>query len=105
MRNGETIVFDFYKAKPNFKKELTDEETFPAELVFDFDKWRDWNTYMKYVREDEKFGPGGMNKGSFAMIADKTYIAMITNLTEKEDLDEFVAGIPCSENFRKIIIE
>ena len=67
MREGDTLLVDLFKEKPNFKEDFTSENEFPAEIAFHYDNWRDRDTYMKYVKEDEKFGPGGMNQGIFYM--------------------------------------
>ena len=103
MRNGQNIVFDFFKAKPDFNKVLTSEEIFPAEQVFNWQEWRKKDNYIKYVKHEEMYGPGGMNTGLFYMNS-KFFLTFITNLKDKEDLDEFCAGIPHHNKMMKVII-
>ena len=46
MRNGEIIVLDLYKEVVDFKTEFTNDAIFPSELVFDYEKWREQDTYL-----------------------------------------------------------
>ena len=94
---------DFYKALPDFNKVLTCEGTFPAETFFNYEKFREFDVYMKYVKDDEKYGPGGMNRGVFFM-NQKFHITLITNHTDKDMLDKFISGLPDPDQFLKVII-
>jgi hypothetical protein len=51
MRCGDRFVIYVDKLAPNFKTEYNfPENLWPSELIFDFDKWREYDNYMKVVK-------------------------------------------------------
>jgi|LauGreDrversion4_2_1035121.scaffolds.fasta_scaffold1114382_1 hypothetical protein len=51
----------------DFNQEWTDPEIFPANKIFDFNEWRKRDTYLKYVKKEEMYGPNDTGHGTFYM--------------------------------------
>ena len=55
MRSGDTFVINLDKTSPDFKNVYNDEDNFPSYKIFDWNEWRDHDTYMKIVRAEEDY--------------------------------------------------
>ena len=67
MKEGETLGINVGNLDPDFTNVFTDEQIFPSKFIFNYKKWTDNITreYLKYVKKQENFGPGGLNPGCF----------------------------------------
>ena len=88
MRYGSTFTVDLYLSTPDWKTTFTNKEIFDSELVFDFEKFRERDNYMKFVKKEEIFSPGGMNN-VFYMNEEFT-IVLMTSLKEPELIDQLL---------------
>ena len=62
MRSGDNMCLDIDQAKTNFSA-ANQEGTWVANQFFDWNWLEQEENYMKYVREDENHGIGGVNPG------------------------------------------
>ena len=69
-RIGEMVLIDLDKLAPDFFVEYTNDEIFPAELVFNRTEWIKEENYMRYVLEDENYSIGGINPGNYILQKD-----------------------------------
>ena len=69
MRIGDTFVINLDKTAPDFKNLYNDEDNFPSNKIFDWNEWRDHDTYMKIVRPEENYDLL-MNKKMYFMNAE-----------------------------------
>ena len=54
MRTGDPLIIYLDSFMPDFFQEYTsDEKNFPAYSIFDFKEWREYNNYIKIVRDEE----------------------------------------------------
>ena len=58
MRNGDKLCLDIDKSIADWAS-YNKEGTFNSDLFFDWQAFKDYDTYMKYVRDDENYGIGG----------------------------------------------
>ena len=102
MRYGSTFLVDLYLSTPDFKQTFNNKEIFDADLVFDFVKFRERDNYMKFVKKEEIFSPGGMNNVFY--LNDDFTIVLMTSLKEPELIDQLLQGLPNPDNWKKIVI-
>ena len=62
IRKGDTLCLDCDKTKPNWT-EFALDGTFSPEQFFDRAFMNTQENYMRYVREEENHGIGGINPG------------------------------------------
>ena len=63
---------------------------------------RERDNYMKFVKDTEVYGPGGMNNVFY--LNDEFTIVFLTSLKQQEDIDKLLQGIPYAESWKKIVI-
>ena len=102
MRYGTTFVIDLWKSCPNFKTQFTNKEILDTEIVFNCAEFKKRDNYIKFVKEEEMYGPGGMNNVFYAN--DDFSIVLLTSLKQQEDIDKLVQGIPHADKWKKIVI-
>ena len=104
MRSGDRMCLDCDKAMMDWT-ELEVEGTFKVADFFDWGNMNTEATYMKYVREDENHGIGGVNPGFGYTRMDK-FVGVIRVTHESEELlNEFISKIPNFDaNFTRVII-
>ena len=67
MRCGDRLVLFVDKLNPDFKNEYNfPPDHWPSDELFDFEKWRSNDTYMKIVKEEENEDLL-KNKGKYSM--------------------------------------
>ena len=62
MRGGDHLLLDIDRTKPDFR-EISCEGTFIAEEFFNYEYFKEHDNLIKYVRESENHGIGGINPG------------------------------------------
>ena len=102
MRYGSAFTVDLYLSTPDWKETFTNREIFDSELIFDFEKFRERDNYMKFVKKEEIFSPGGMNNVFY--LNEEFTIVLMTSLKEPELIDQLLKGLPNPDNFKKITI-
>ena len=65
MRNGEDTLIDLDKTAPDFNGEMTSSDVFDAALVFNYEEWAKEENYIRFVKENENHGIGGLNPGHY----------------------------------------
>ena len=88
MRYGSTFLVDLDKSTPDFKTKFTHKEIFDSDTILNFEEFRKRETYMKFVKKEEIFSPGGMNN-VFYLNETFTFVFM-TSLTQQEDIDKLL---------------
>lgn len=71
--------------------------------MFDREWWRVHENYMKFVKDEENVGIGGLNPGHYYM-NEKFNIVLVSSQKDDERLKEVMASIPHIEDFMKITI-
>ena len=102
LRYGSNFVIDLYKSCPDFTNTFNHPEIFDTNLIFDRKTFLERDVYMKFVKETERYSPGGMNNVFYA--DDDFMIVILTSLKEPEQLEKLVSGIPHPDKWRKIVI-
>ena len=69
MRTGDKLLIDCGKLTPDWTA-LRQEGVFHPELVFDRENWYKHDNYIKFVKDDENYSVGGLNKGMYRLIDD-----------------------------------
>ena len=103
MRNGDNLCIDMGATTPDFT-EFNSENTFDANLFFN---WADFNveaTYKQYVRENENHGIGGLNPGHY-MRSPNFGMSIRSGADSEEAVLAQLAKIPNSDQFAKIIFQ
>ena len=68
-RTGDKILIDMGKLNPDWT-ELHQEGVFHPNLVFNREEWYKQENYIKFVKEEENYSVGGLNKGMYRLIDD-----------------------------------
>ena len=68
-RTGDKILIDIGKLNPVWS-ELHTEDVFHPELVFNRTEWYKSENYLKFVKDEENYSVGGLNKGMYRLIDD-----------------------------------
>ena len=93
MRQGERLCLDIDKSVPDWAA-YNKEGTFDADMFFNMDEFKKEDNYMKYVRENENHGIGGVNPG-FGYTRSPDFCCIIrSGVSEEETLNEQIAKIP-----------
>ena len=104
MRTGDKLLIDFDKLNPDLNTEWLDDEIFNANKVFDRANWLQLDNYIKYVKEEENFGIGGLNKGYYRAHDDWS-LTIRTTAESEEEVRKVLDGLPHLNNFVGVIIE
>ena len=102
LRYGSNFVIDLWKSNPDFTNTFNHPDIFDTNLIFDRQEFLKRENYMKFVKENEQYSPGGMNNVFYAN--DDFMIVILTNLKEPEELEKLVKGLPHPEKWSKIVI-
>ena len=102
MKTGDTLAINLKNLSPDFKTEWRDDKVWPVDDIFDFDEWREDNTYMKIVAEKENVDLNG-GKGNYSMQNSHTMV-FISQYTTDEHMVEVMNGIPNSDMMQVIIV-
>ena len=104
MRNGENLCLDIDKSRPDWAA-MNIEGTFESNM-FNFAWLNEEANYMKFVREDENHGPGGINPGNGFGRQDKFSMTIRSSAENEEYLQEQINAIPnFATDFRHIIMQ
>ena len=103
MRSGDNMLLDFDKMTPDLN-EWKDDAIFDANKVFDRTEWLKKDNYIKYVKENENHGIGGLNPGHY-LASENWTLTVRTSLESEDDVNAFIATLPHKENFKFLIIE
>ena len=103
MRRGKNLLIDIGKTKPDFNSQLTNEQSFKADLVFDYAEWRKEQNHRRFVREDEKKADSENSEEGFQMNP-MTSLAVVSTAEDERDISEQLQKIPNSGAFMRIII-
>ena len=104
MRLGSNYVINIGSMTPDFKSQFTSDSIFPADKVFDREHWFEHDNYIKFVKEDENFGLGGLNPGHYYMAKDFNLV-IVSDAEDEEDIQAQLDAIPHSDKFEKITIQ
>ena len=103
MRCGDRLVLFVDKLNPDFKNEYNfPPDHWPSDEIFDFEKWRSNDTYMKVVKEEENEDLL-KNKGKYSM-HDNFQMIYLATYQSNEDAEAILRNIPHSEKMAKFII-
>ena len=103
MREGQVLAVYLGDLKYDFSSDWTNKEIFPASTIFDFQKWRKKETYEKFVKQEEMYGPNDTGHGSFFMSSDFSICIISTN-TELAVVNNIAESTSNSENMVKITL-
>ena len=104
MRNGDRLCIDIQKVVPQWSTYNSDG-TFDHEKFFNYATFAQEAEYMRFVREDENHGIGGVNPG-FGYTRSPNFVGMIRSDCTDEDLPNVLASIPnIQENFMCVVIQ
>ena len=104
MRNGERLCLDIDKTKPEWAS-YNSENTFDADIFFNHEALSQEEVYMKYVREDENHGIGGINPGIGYCRNASFGCAIRSGAEDEETLRDQIDKIPHFDQMMKVIIE
>ena len=102
MRCGENHMIDLDKMSIDFS-EWKDEAVFNPELVFKRDEWCVKDNYIKFVKDDENHGIGGLNPDHYIMNENWNLVIRVAHETE-ERVAKVICIIPHIGEFNKLII-
>ena len=102
MRYGETFVINLFKSTPDFETTFSHKEIFDTDMIFNYMEFKKRENYIKCVKEDEMYGPGGMNNVFYA--DDQFTIVLLTSTKRQEDIDKLLQGLPHADDWHKIVI-
>mmetsp|Transcript_2045 Transcript_2045/g.3061 ORF Transcript_2045/g.3061 Transcript_2045/m.3061 type:complete len:106 (-) Transcript_2045:7-324(-) len=103
MRCGDRFVIYTDKMKADFKKDYNfPPDHWPSDEIFDFKHWREDDTYMKVVKEEENHDML-KNKGKYYM-EDNFQMIVLASWQNPEDAKLLMDGIPHVEDMAKYII-
>lgn len=104
MRQGERLCFDIDSSIADWST-YNSEGTFDAAEFFNYTAFKKEATYMKYVREHENHGIGGVNPG-IGYTRSKDFVMVIrSGVSEESDLKAQIANIPKFEtDFHHVVI-
>ena len=102
-RTGDKILIDCGKLNPKWD-ELRTEGVFHPELVFKREEWYKQENYIKFVKEEENYSVGGLNKGMYRLIDDSFCLNICSQADNEEDVLAQVASLPNKEEFEFIVI-
>ncbi len=104
MRNGDRLMLDLNELVCDLKATYKDVAVFDAESVFNYAEWAKEENYIRYVKEDENHGIGGMNPGHYFR-SEHFSLTMRSGAPTVEILQEQIAKIPhFDSDFIKITI-
>ena len=104
MRDGADTMIDLDKTSPNFLTEVTDESTFDARLVFNYEEWAKHENYIRFVKEEETVSKGGLNPGHYSR--DPNFCLLIRSSADNaEELALQTANIPGFEDMIKVVVQ
>ena len=86
MRSGDRLCLDMDKSICKWS-EYNKEGTFDADTFFNYEEFKKEATYMKYVRENENHGIGGINPGFGYTRSDK-FVGIIRSGADEESAVE-----------------
>ena len=105
MRQGENLCFDLDTTTPNFA-DFDVDGTFKADVFFNWEEMNKEAEYMKYVREDENHGIGGINPGHGYCRSDAFAMIIRSGLENEEEMNNLIGQIPLFNSmFHHVIIE
>ena len=105
MRNGENLCLDVDALSPDWSS-FEQEGTFSAEQFFNFEEMKKEEVFMKYVRESENHGIGGLNPGFGYTRSPDFGMQIRSAATSEEQINGLIAKIPnFSTHFQCIIVE
>ena len=104
MRQGETLAFDLEVSVPDFAA-YTTAGTFDPNVFFSYEEFNKEEVYKSYVREEENYSIGGLNKGHYFRSEDFGMV-MRSGVEDEATLQEQISKIPrFYEDFHHVIIE
>ncbi len=103
MRSGNILAINLGDLDIDFNAYI-DEGIFPTQQIFDFEGGRDVDTYIKWVKEDEKHGYDGKVNGVFQMNKEFT-ICIVTTNTDPETANKIASKLAHHEKMHKFVIE
>ena len=103
MRSGDRFVIYVDKLVPDFNVEYNfAPDHWPSTELFDFQAWRENDTYMKVVKESENHDVL-LNKGKYSM-HDNFQMIYLATFQGKEETKRILEGIPHSKKMAKYIV-
>ena len=107
MRCGDRFVIYVDKLTPNFKTDYNfPPELWPSELIFDFEKWREYENYMQVVKTDENHDML-LQKGKYFMHDNFQMIILGTHKPGEQseaDVKSLLECIPFSDKMAKYLV-
>ena len=104
LRNGEQLLIDCGHGGIDFASKYNKIHIFDTSVFFDFTESHRRENYLKIVKEEENFGPGGINPGCY--IASSNFSMNFSTCAETEaEVNTWVATMPHHSKMRKIIIK
>ena len=104
MRNGDRLMLDLNELTCDLKDAYKDPAVFDAEIVFNYAEWAKEENYIRYVKEDENHGIGGLNPGHYFR-SEHFSLTVRSGAPTEDILQEQIAKIPrFDSDFIKITI-
>ena len=103
MRTGDKILINMSKLNPDWTA-LHKEGVFHPQLVFNREEWYKEENYIKFVKEEENYSVGGLNKGMYRLIDDSFCLNVCSQADNEEDVLAQAAALPHKDKWAFIII-
>ena len=97
-------MFFIDKMTPDWVNNFNIPGTFEPELAFNREEFFKRDNYIKFVKEEENHGIGGLNPGHYHMSEDFT-LTICSQAGSEEDVVNQLAKLPHADKMKKIIIE
>ena len=104
MRTGDKILIDMGKLNPDWAA-LTKDGVFLPDLVFNRTEWYKHDNYIKYVKDEENYSVGGLNKGMYRLIDDSFCLNICSQADNEEEAKKQAEALPNAAEWKFIIIQ
>lgn len=104
MRTGQPLVINLEGLTVDFQNEFTNEYTFPSELVFDHDAWRQRDNYKQILKEEENYKGEEEYDLGFEIHPDFS-ITILCTYIDDDTCETQMGMIPHSQQMQKMYLE
>ena len=103
-RTGDKILIDIGKLNPDWAA-LHKDGVFEPQLVFNRTEWYKQENYIRFVKEEENYSVGGLNKGMYRLIDDSFCLNICSQAENEEEVKKQAEALPHSGQWKFIIIQ
>ena len=72
--------------------------------MFNRTEWYKSENYLKFVKEEENFSVGGLNKGMYRLIDDSFCLNICSQAENEEDVKKQVEALPHKDQWKFVVI-